>query len=82
MVPLLTAASRSDELYLLDYRNQQAKWMSVPTAGNTPGRRYGHSLARSATLFLARTARKRPIKYTSHISAHHSRSVPFNTLLL
>merc|ERR1719454_431405 len=34
----------SDELNLLDYRNQQARWMSVPTSGTTPGRRYGHSL--------------------------------------
>ena len=24
----------------------------------------------------------RPIKYTSHISAHHSRSVPLSTLLI
>ena len=30
----------SEELYLLDFRNE-ANWMSVPVMGGTPGRRYG-----------------------------------------
>ncbi|CAJ1459601.1 unnamed protein product [Effrenium voratum] len=32
----------SDELYLLDIRNEErSQWMSVPVMGSTPGRRYG-----------------------------------------
>ena len=36
----------SDDLYLLDLRNgdQQAQWMIVPVVGNTPPRRYGHTI--------------------------------------
>ncbi|CEM20884.1 unnamed protein product [Vitrella brassicaformis CCMP3155] len=34
----------SDELYLLDFRNDQSAWMLVPVLGNTPGRRYGHTM--------------------------------------
>lgn len=35
-----------DELYLLDLKNgdHQAEWILVQVKGNTPGRRYGHSL--------------------------------------
>ncbi len=35
-----------DELYLLDLKNgeQNAEWIIVPVRGQTPGRRYGHSL--------------------------------------
>jgi hypothetical protein len=36
----------SDDLFLLDMRNGEdaAQWMVVPVVGQTPGRRYGHSL--------------------------------------
>ena len=36
----------SDDLYLLDLRNgeQMAQWMIVPVIGETPGRRYGHTI--------------------------------------
>ena len=36
----------SDDLYLLDLRNgeQMAQWMIVPVIGQTPGRRYGHTI--------------------------------------
>lgn len=37
----------SDDLYLLDMRNngeQMATWMVVPVIGQTPGRRYAHTL--------------------------------------
>ncbi len=35
-----------DELYLLDLKNgeQNAEWIIVPVRGQTPGRRYGHTL--------------------------------------
>jgi protein phosphatase len=35
-----------DELYLLDLKNgeQNAEWIIVPVKGQTPGRRYGHTL--------------------------------------
>jgi protein phosphatase len=35
-----------DELYLLDLKNgeQNAEWIVVPVKGQTPGRRYGHTL--------------------------------------
>lgn len=35
-----------DELYLLQLRNgeENAQWMIIPVSGQTPGRRYGHSL--------------------------------------
>lgn len=35
-----------DELYLLDLKNgeQNCEWIIVPVKGQTPGRRYGHSL--------------------------------------
>lgn len=44
----------SDDLYLLDLRNgdQQAQWMIVPVVGNTPGRRYGHTIVFSKPYLL------------------------------
>ena len=48
---LITGATGSgglapDELYLLDLKNgeQNAEWIIVPVRGQTPGRRYGHTL--------------------------------------
>lgn len=37
----------SDDLFLLDLRkgDEIAQWMVVPVVGQTPGRRYGHSIA-------------------------------------
>lgn len=36
----------SDDLYLLDLRkgDEIAQWMVVPVVGQTPGRRYGHTI--------------------------------------
>lgn len=36
----------SDDLYLFDLRNgdSAAQWMIVPVVGQTPGRRYGHTI--------------------------------------
>ena len=36
----------SDDLYMLDARHGEdlAHWMTIPVLGNTPGRRYGHSM--------------------------------------
>eukprot|EP00923_Selenidium_pygospionis_P055023 GHVN01095953.1.p1 GENE.GHVN01095953.1~~GHVN01095953.1.p1 ORF type:complete len:840 (+),score=106.76 GHVN01095953.1:827-3346(+) len=34
----------SEELHLLDLRKPSLAWLSVPVAGLTPGRRYGHSM--------------------------------------
>lgn len=43
----------SDELYLLDFRNEQrSTWMSVPVSGPTPGRRYGHSMVFNKPLLI------------------------------
>ena len=35
-----------DDLYMLDARHGEdlAHWMTIPVLGNTPGRRYGHSM--------------------------------------
>ncbi|KAK2198375.1 bifunctional Kelch-type beta propeller/Calcineurin-like phosphoesterase domain [Babesia duncani] len=38
-------ALSSDELYLLDLRrDKQLVWITVPTTGRSPGRRYGHTM--------------------------------------
>lgn len=38
-------ALSSDELYLLDLRrDKNLSWITVPTTGRSPGRRYGHSM--------------------------------------
>lgn len=39
------ALARGD-LYMLQLRNgeEEAQWMIIPVAGETPGRRYGHTL--------------------------------------
>ena len=44
----------SDDLYLLDLRNgdQAAQWMIVPVVGQTPGRRYGHTIVFSKPYLL------------------------------
>mmetsp|Transcript_97122 Transcript_97122/g.172947 ORF Transcript_97122/g.172947 Transcript_97122/m.172947 type:complete len:839 (+) Transcript_97122:118-2634(+) len=43
----------SDELYLLDIRNEdRSQWMSVPVLGTTPGRRYGHSMIFNKPLLI------------------------------
>jgi len=44
----------SDDLYLLDLRNgeQMAQWMIVPVIGQTPGRRYGHTIVFSKPYLL------------------------------
>lgn len=44
----------SDDLYLLDLRNgdQAAQWMIVPIVGQTPGRRYGHTIVFSKPYLL------------------------------
>jgi len=43
----------SDELYLLDVRNEErSQWMSVPVLGPTPGRRYGHSMVFNKPLLI------------------------------
>lgn len=35
----------SDELYLLDLRREKhLSWITVPTTGRSPGRRYGHTM--------------------------------------
>jgi protein phosphatase len=49
-------ALSSDELYLLDVRSiektGQFSWMTVPTQGPTPGKRYGHSMVYSKPLLI------------------------------
>lgn len=43
----------SDELYLLDIRNEEhTQWMSVPVMGTTPGRRYGHTMIFNKPLLI------------------------------
>ena len=43
----------SDELYLLDFRNEEkSQWMSVPVLGLTPGRRYGHAMVFNKPLLI------------------------------
>merc|ERR1719264_2161042 len=43
----------SDELYLLDIRNEdRSQWMSVPVLGTTPGRRYGHTMIFNKPLLI------------------------------
>jgi len=43
----------SDELYLLDIRNEErSQWMNVPVLGTTPGRRYGHSMVFNKPLLI------------------------------
>lgn len=43
----------SDELYLLDIRNEErSQWMSVPVLGPTPGRRYGHTMIFNKPLLI------------------------------
>ncbi|CAE7447941.1 BSL2, partial [Symbiodinium pilosum] len=43
----------SDELYLLDIRNEEtSQWMSVPVVRTTPGRRYGHTMIFSKLLLI------------------------------
>mmetsp|Transcript_106392 Transcript_106392/g.253988 ORF Transcript_106392/g.253988 Transcript_106392/m.253988 type:complete len:832 (-) Transcript_106392:61-2556(-) len=43
----------SDELYLLDIRNEErSQWMSVPVMGSTPGRRYGHTMIFNKPLLI------------------------------
>ncbi|CAE7728875.1 BSL1 [Symbiodinium sp. KB8] len=43
----------SDELYLLDIRNEESsQWMSVPVMGTTPGRRYGHTMIFNKPLLI------------------------------
>lgn len=44
----------SDDLMLLDLRNgeENAQWMIVPVVGQTPGRRYGHSVEFSKPYIL------------------------------
>jgi protein phosphatase len=44
----------SDDLFLLDLRNGEhaAQWMIVPVVGQTPGRRYGHSIVFSKPFLL------------------------------
>ena len=44
----------SDDLYLLDLRNGEAmaQWMIVPVIGQTPGRRYGHTIVFSKPYLL------------------------------
>lgn len=44
----------SDDLFLLDLRNGEhaAQWMIVPVVGQTPGRRYGHSIIFSKPFLL------------------------------
>jgi len=43
----------SDELYLLDIRNEErSQWMSVPVLGPTPGRRYGHTMIYNKPLLI------------------------------
>eukprot|EP00930_Biecheleria_cincta_P025548 TRINITY_DN18176_c0_g1_i1.p1 TRINITY_DN18176_c0_g1~~TRINITY_DN18176_c0_g1_i1.p1 ORF type:complete len:843 (+),score=113.12 TRINITY_DN18176_c0_g1_i1:147-2675(+) len=43
----------SDELYLLDIRNEErCQWMSVPVLGTTPGRRYGHTMIFNKPLLI------------------------------
>ena len=36
----------NDDLYLLDVRNgeEMPHWLVVPVVGETPGRRYGHTM--------------------------------------
>jgi len=42
-----------EDLYLLDIRNlERAQWMSVPIAGTTPGKRYGHSMIFNKPLLI------------------------------
>lgn len=49
-------ALSTDELYLLDVRNVekdgQFSWMTVPTEGPTPGKRYGHSMVYNKPLLI------------------------------
>mmetsp|Transcript_148423 Transcript_148423/g.273860 ORF Transcript_148423/g.273860 Transcript_148423/m.273860 type:complete len:869 (-) Transcript_148423:23-2629(-) len=43
----------SDELYLLDIRNEErSQWMAVPVLGPTPGRRYGHTMIFNKPLLI------------------------------
>lgn len=43
----------SEQLFLLDIRNEEhAQWMSVPVIGQTPGRRYGHTLVFNKPLLI------------------------------
>jgi protein phosphatase len=44
----------SDDLFLLDLRKGDdiAQWMVVPVVGQTPGRRYGHSIVFSKPTVL------------------------------
>eukprot|EP00438_Fugacium_kawagutii_P026459 Skav202770 [mRNA] locus=scaffold326:277001:285192:+ [translate_table: standard] len=49
----LSQGTRSDELYLLDIRNEEhTQWMSVPVMGTTPGRRYGHTMIFNKPLLI------------------------------
>ncbi len=54
LILCLGGSLASDDLYLLDLRNgdQQAQWMIVPVVGNTPGRRYGHTIVFSKPYLL------------------------------
>lgn len=49
-------ALSSDELYLLDVRSVEKdghfSWMTVPTEGPTPGKRYGHSMVYNKPLLI------------------------------
>lgn len=42
----------SDDLFVLDCRDDQYTWSIVPAVGLTPGRRYGHSLCYAKPLIL------------------------------
>ena len=42
----------SDDLFLLDCRENRYAWSIVPTVGLTPGRRYGHTLCYARPLLL------------------------------
>eukprot|EP00931_Biecheleriopsis_adriatica_P020781 TRINITY_DN13787_c0_g1_i5.p1 TRINITY_DN13787_c0_g1~~TRINITY_DN13787_c0_g1_i5.p1 ORF type:complete len:835 (-),score=136.92 TRINITY_DN13787_c0_g1_i5:87-2591(-) len=43
----------SDELFLLDIRNEErSQWMSVPVLGTSPGRRYGHTMTFNKPLLI------------------------------
>jgi len=51
---MLGGSLASDDLFLLDLRNGEhaAQWMIVPVVGQTPGRRYGHSIVFSKPFLL------------------------------
>ncbi|CAD7969217.1 unnamed protein product [Amoebophrya sp. A120] len=43
----------SDELHVLDFRNEgKSMWLTVPVKGQTPGRRYGHTMVFNKPLLI------------------------------